>query len=809
MIDCLIVGFNDSDFSEYVQMVGSMGKDSGAYRDLDLAFITYDGQPRRSMDLLNHFYAEGHDRRRPHRPFSNVDFLWPVVTYLGSYLKQRGFSFDYVNLFHLEKDKLREKLVKDDILTIAITTTLYVSPQPILEIISFIREHNHTAKIIVGGPYISNQPKLCDSEALQSQFKYLGADIYVISSEGEGALVNIIRALKNRTSFDQVDNIAYRDGESYRLTATSIESNPLEENPVDYSLFPAAEFGQFVTLRTAKSCPFSCSFCGFPQRAGKYKYTGVDLVERELNAIRDLGTVTTLTFIDDTFNVPKERFKEICRMMIRNNYGFKWNSFYRSDHGDEEAIELMGRAGCEGVFLGIESGSDAMLKRMNKTARRKDYLKSIPLLKAAGISTHANVIVGFPGETFETVQETVTLIEEARPDFYRAQLWYADPVTPIWEQKDVYGVKGSSFNWSHDTMDFHMACDLVDKLFLSIQNSIWLPQNGFEQWSTFYLQRKGMTMEQLKTFLKCFNAAIKEKLISPKKEEISPELLESLKRSCQFDRPTEPSLAPVELFSGENYARAEEFWCGEFGEPVEPSTETLREQTEATADARLSTSCALEQSALDQLRSIYRVKNLSAALLAAYSVLLSRLSGREDVALVAALNETGVDERVPLRLDPSWQETFRDFLQRAQLKIAQARRQQLHAFHILTNPHRMAQHDSKCPSFDAGYFYRHTRPEHAETSFAEVLSDYPVLVAGVHLVLQVDEDESGRGLLRFSYSPRWFTPEVIDKLSSYLTSILTEVCANPNGLLGDIALEQQPSASNAAVSALAGEVFNF
>ena len=98
-------------------------------------------------------------------------------------------------------------------------------------------------------------------------------------------------------------------------------------------------------------------------------------MEQELNAIREIGTVTTLTFIDDMFNVPKARFKEMLRMMIDNQYGFKWNCFYRSDHGDEEAIELMGKAGCEGVFLGVESGSDAMLEKMNKTARREKTMK--------------------------------------------------------------------------------------------------------------------------------------------------------------------------------------------------------------------------------------------------------------------------------------------------------------------------------------------------------------------------------------------------------------------------------------------------
>src|SRR5262249_47072636 len=152
-------------------------------------------------------------------------------------------------------------------------------------------------------------------------------------------------------------------------------------------------------------------------------YLSVADVERELDKLAALGTVTTLTFIDDTFNVPKRRFKELLRMMIRNRYDFKWNSFYRADHGDEQAIALMAETGCEGVFLGVESGSDTMLKAMNKTARRKDYLKAIPLLQQHGISCYASLIIGYPGETRETVDETIDLIERAAPDYFRAQLW--------------------------------------------------------------------------------------------------------------------------------------------------------------------------------------------------------------------------------------------------------------------------------------------------------------------------------------------------------------------------------------------------
>lgn len=532
--DCLIIGYNDTDFAGYVNWVREMGSDHGAYRDLNLGFVDHDGRPRHALDVLNLFSPLASPTL-----LANTDFLWPTITYLGTYLQRHGYTFDYVNQFQQEKESLRKKLEQGDVLTVAITTTLYVSALPVLEIVAFIREHSPTAKILIGGPYVANLSAYSEPEAMREQLRYIGADVYVINSEGEGALVRVLETLRNGGDLSNVENIAYRSGSEYVFTATSIESNSLEENMVDYPLFPHAHLGEFVSTRTAKSCPFACSFCGFPQRAGKYKYLSVELVEKELNAIRDIGGVTTITFLDDTFNVPKKRFQEILRMMIANNYGFKWNSFYRSDHGDEETIKLMAEAGCEGVFLGVESGSDETLKRMNKTARRKNYLESIPWLTQNNIISHASVIIGFPGETEESAAETVSLIEEAMPTYFRAQLWYADPLTPIWEQRETFGVKGSAFNWSHHTMDFRVASDIVDQMFLTMKNSVWLPQQGFEMWSLFYLERKGASRDGLRTYLRAFNAAIKERLLHPQRTEMSPEVLRVVRRAAQFSRADE------------------------------------------------------------------------------------------------------------------------------------------------------------------------------------------------------------------------------------------------------------------------------
>jgi anaerobic magnesium-protoporphyrin IX monomethyl ester cyclase len=555
MLDCVVVGYNDFDFESYVGMIRAMGVDSGTYRDLDLAFIDYENRPMRSMDLLNQFYYEG--REAPRRPFSNVDFTWPVVLYLATYLHRRGFSFDFVNLFQLEKEKLRHLLTTREVLTVAITTTLYVTAHPILEIISFVKKYNDKVKIVLGGPYIDNQFKAMEGEELERLFKYVGADFYVFSNEGEETLANLLAVLKHGGDLGKIHNLAYRNGERFIRTQRVPEANSLADNMVDYSLFDSRDLSTAISIRTAKSCPFSCSFCGFPERAGQYTYMSVDLVEKELNALNDLG-VSMVSFLDDTFNVPKQRFQEILRMMIRNRYDFKWNSFYRSDHGNEETIELMGKASCEGVFIGMESGSDVMLKAMNKTSRKHHYAAAIPRLRDAGVSTYASLIFGFPGETYETVRETIDFIEEMRPDFYRAQLWYADPITPIWKHREEVELQGMAFNWSHRTMDCQTACELIEEAMLAIRHSIWMPQYGFEQWSTFYLQRKGMSMDQIKTFVNCFNELVKDKVAGRSRGRTDPRLLENLRRAAQFDRPheaespalvDESALIPAEMSS--------------------------------------------------------------------------------------------------------------------------------------------------------------------------------------------------------------------------------------------------------------------
>jgi radical SAM PhpK family P-methyltransferase len=298
-----------------------------------------------------------------------------------------------------------------------------------------------------------------------------------------------------------VPNIAYVENGKLRRTATIAENNSLDENFIDWRSFAAeTKGGATIQTRTARSCAFKCSFCNYPARAGALTLTSLDVLEQELDSMHELG-VQNLVFIDDTFNVPFPRFKEICRLMIRKNYQFNWFSYFRCSNSDEEAIELMARSGCKGVFLGIESGSPTILTNMNKAATIEKYATGIEMLRRYGILTFGSFIIGFPGETDETVEETIDFIRKTKPDYYRAQMWYCEPGTPIQNNRVKYDIKGEGFVWSHATMDSLEAMDHIDRMFLTIDESLWLPQWSFDFWIIPYLLGKGISLVQFRDFM--------------------------------------------------------------------------------------------------------------------------------------------------------------------------------------------------------------------------------------------------------------------------------------------------------------------
>ena len=498
-LDCVVIGYNETPFPTYERLLRQYGEDSEAYRDLKFSFVDVAGAAKMNyVGLFNHAWNLAHGGHGEER-FKSGDIPNLAAVYLTHYLRRRGFAVEYVNLFQYEKDLLLDYL-REGPRCVAITTTFYVLNLPVSEMSDFIHQHHPEIPVVVGGPLVANHARAHQGEALAAALRDTGADIFVHESQGEETLANLLRCLRNGGSLDSVPNLLYFAGGRLHASAPERESSSLDEEAIEWTSFGGQRLGPTIQTRTARSCAFSCAFCNYPTRAGKLTLATLDTIERELDSMQRLGGVRNVVFIDDTFNVPVNRFKDICRLMIRKRYGFNWFSYFRCSNADEECVQLMAESGCKGVFLGIESGSPAILKNMAKAATIEKYARGIEWLRHHGILTFGSFITGFPGETEETVRETAAFIREHRPDFFRSQMWYCEPGTPIFEQRDKYRIDGEGFVWSHATMDSLGAMDHIESMFLSIKESQWLPQWSFDFWIIPYFLGKGLTLDRFKSW---------------------------------------------------------------------------------------------------------------------------------------------------------------------------------------------------------------------------------------------------------------------------------------------------------------------
>ncbi|MFI6692967.1 radical SAM protein [Streptomyces sp. NPDC050433] len=500
--DCIVIGYNEIDFAEHARRKRAEKGKSGGYHDLLTNSVLLGGERRTYMDLLN--IVRERTTGCPSR-LSAFELPSLGVAYLTSFLRRRGFSAAPVNSFNSATEQLREMLAGSP-RAVAITTTYYVYDEPIQQIVRFVREQNPDVPIIVGGPRIQN---LCSDQSPESRdgrLRPLGADIYINSTQGEDTLAAVLAALRDKGGdLSRTPNLIYRDPAApdgpMLHTLTTVENNDLDENAVDWSYFDPSYYAPTAYMRTSRSCSFGCAFCNYPALAGPLNLSDLSTIEKELRYLCDHG-VRNLIFVDDTFNVPLPRFKKICRMMIENKFDLKWISFFRCSNADDEAFDLMAEAGCTAVFLGIESGDQRILKNMTKFAKTDRYEYGIRELTRRGIATLASIIVGFPGETEESVKNTVAFLNRTQPTFYNVMLYYHDVLAPIENQREKYGIVGSGYAWRHSTMSWQEATDWKDYLVRNVNGPALMPGYGLSLWTLPYLLANGMTMEETVEFIK-------------------------------------------------------------------------------------------------------------------------------------------------------------------------------------------------------------------------------------------------------------------------------------------------------------------
>ncbi len=402
------------------------------------------------------------------------------ICYLGAVCEKSGHE---VNVIDCQAEKLgldafRKRLEQavPDVVGVTSTTLTYKSA---LKVAGIAKEVSPKCTTVLGGCHAT----FWDENALK---ECSSLDV-VVRREGEFTLVELLEKLQGKTSLDGVQGITFRNNDGGIVRN---EDRPFIEN-LDDLPFPAhhllplnslKKMGKVIfPLTTSRGCVYWCDFCTAVRMFGRrYRMRSPKNVVNEIETVMQKFGATQFTFYDDAFTVDPQRSEQICEEIMRRKLKIQWDCETRVDMVTRDLLQKMRDAGCIAVWFGVESGSQNMLEKMHKRIKLEQTKKAYRMSRELGLMTVASVVLGFPGETEETVWETVNFVKQLNTNdvgFYIATPY---PGTPLYDQvKEKGWLKITDFN-RYDT-----ATPIFETPYLSMEK---LSEIRYKAYQQFYLR---------------------------------------------------------------------------------------------------------------------------------------------------------------------------------------------------------------------------------------------------------------------------------------------------------------------------------
>jgi len=346
-------------------------------------------------------------------------FVHPVppigALYLAASLREMGHDVDLLDLMFI-KDKnieleLKNKLInyQPDLFCISIRNidaligkTEYAMPL-LNQCVKLARKYS-SAKIILGGPGYSLFPdKILDM---------LNAD-YGISGEADESLPLLVDRLEKEEKTSDIAGLCFKENEVIKQNKPEIVCNL---NKVPFQAIDLINAKQYDRNRgamgifTRKACPLDCIYCPEAYFHGnKVRFRSPKKVADEIEYIIKEAGVHYFDFADTTFNVPKSHSIDVCNEIINRKLDFRFEVELSPIQQDIESAKILKAAGCEGIDLTADSGSNKMLKYLNKGFSAQDILKTAHIYKKLKIPYTVGFLLGGPGEDEETIKESINI----------------------------------------------------------------------------------------------------------------------------------------------------------------------------------------------------------------------------------------------------------------------------------------------------------------------------------------------------------------------------------------------------------------
>lgn len=318
---------------------------------------------------------------------------------------------------------------------------------PVCEAIGYCREVSD-APIVLGGAGYSIFP----TEVLS----YLQADMG-IRCEGEAVFPALLAALEQGKNLAGIPglSLAGDDGEPCPVLPSPLDELPLPD-PHLWHIPAGSEADLWIPYQTRRGCPMRCSYCSTPCLEGTMIRTrSVDSVIAGL-AEHVAAGFSRFYFVDNTFNIPLPYAKKLCAAIADAGLAIQWRGILYPGQIDEELVGLMAKAGCVEVSLGFESGSRPVLQQLNKKYSPAEVKDAALLLARHGIRRMGFLLLGGPGETRETVTESLAFADSLNLDMLKVSTGIRIyPDTALARTAMAEGVLSPDANLLHPT--FYLA----------------------------------------------------------------------------------------------------------------------------------------------------------------------------------------------------------------------------------------------------------------------------------------------------------------------------------------------------------------
>lgn len=308
---------------------------------------------------------------------------------------------------------------------------------------------------VVGGPHPSGDPK--------GIFDYLERLDYAFAGEAEvGFPLFLDRLAKKSPEFNDIPGLVWKKNGSLQANEKiffedlDLLGSPSWDllSPDTYRGVPNGVFTKqypFAPIIVTRGCPYLCTFCSAHNIVGrKIRHRSVENVIGEIILLHEKYGIKEIHIEDDNFTFNIDFAKEFCNRLIKLNLPLTYScpNGIRLDRIDKELLQLMKKAGFYNIYVGVESGSLRILKHMKKSLSPEEIAKKVSLIKEAGLDVSGYFILGYPEETKEDIEKTITFSKSLNLDWAQFATFIPIPGSQIMENDYVRKIS-QEIGWSN------------------------------------------------------------------------------------------------------------------------------------------------------------------------------------------------------------------------------------------------------------------------------------------------------------------------------------------------------------------------